>query len=152
KIGDFFYVSSVEVRVPTRRFATLSDGYDRDAGEGIGHLFKVDARGTLVTDLALGEGSMYHPGGIDFDGTSIWVPVAEYRPDSRSLVYRVDPATMKAVEVFRYRDHLGAIVHDTDRRRLHAVSWGSRRFYRWTLGADGRVGDPGAAARTPAVN
>jgi len=25
---------------------------------------------------------VYHPGGIDFDGVNIWVPVAEYRPDS----------------------------------------------------------------------
>jgi hypothetical protein len=152
KIGETFFVSSVEVSTPTRRLSPPQHGYDRDAGEGSGHLFKIDKAGNLVGDLTLGEGTIYHPGGIDFDGTSIWVPVAEYRPDSRSIVYRVDPATMKAVEVFRYRDHLGAIVHDTDGRRLHAVSWGSRRFYRWTLDADGRVGDPGAAARTPAVN
>ena len=34
-------------------------------------------------DLTLGEGAIYHPGGIDYDGTHIWVPVAEYRPNSR---------------------------------------------------------------------
>ena len=69
----------------------------------------------------------------------IWVPVAEYRPDSRSIVYKVDPRTMKATEVFRLADHIGAIVHDTDDHSLHGVSWGSRRFYRWPLGAAGRV-------------
>jgi hypothetical protein len=42
---------------------------------------------------------------------------------------------MKATEVFRFADHIGAIVHDTDDRTLHGVSWGSRRFYRWTLAA-----------------
>ena len=47
---------------------------------------------------------MYHPGGIDYDGDDIWVPVAEYRPNSRSIVYRVDPETMKATEVFRFAD------------------------------------------------
>jgi uncharacterized protein DUF6454 len=41
--------------------------------------------------------------------------------------------------VLRFADHIGAIVHDTDEGALHGVSWGSRRFYRWTLGEDGRV-------------
>ena len=59
---------------------------------------------------------------------------------------------MKAAEVFRFADHLGAIVHDTGERTLHAVSWGSRRFYRWKIDAAGRVADPGEAARTPVVN
>jgi hypothetical protein len=152
KIGETFFVSSVEVRTPTRRLSPPQQGHDRDAGEGSGHLFKIDKAGNLVGDLTLGEGTIYHPGGIDFDGTSIWVPVAEYRSDSRSIVYRVDPATMKATEVFRFADHLGAVVHDTGERRLHGISWGSRRFYRWTLDAAGRVADPGAAARTPVLN
>jgi hypothetical protein len=125
KIGETLFVSSVEV-------------IDRDAGKGVGHLFKIDMAGNLLADLRLGEGAMYHPGGIDYDGHDIWVPVAEYRPDSRSIVYRVDPATMKAVEVFRAADHIGAIVHDTDDHTLHGVSWGSRRFYRWTLRGIGK--------------
>jgi hypothetical protein len=120
KIGETLFVSSVEV-------------VDRDGGKGVGHLFKIDMTGHLLTDLRLGEGAMYHPGGIDYDGTNIWVPVAEYRPDSRAIVYRVDPESMTATEVFRVADHIGAIVHDTDRRTLHGVSWGSRRFYRWSM-------------------
>jgi len=139
KIGDTFYVTSVEIKTPTKRFPQLQDGFDRDTGEGAGHLFKFDAKGTLITDLALGEGSIYHPGGIDYDGKYIWVPVAEYRPNSRAIVYRVDPATMKAEEVFRYGDHVGGIVHNTDDNTLHGVTWGSRRFYRWTLDAQGKV-------------
>jgi Family of unknown function (DUF6454) len=126
RIGEMFFVSSVEVK-------------DRDAGRGIGHLYKIDPAGNFVADLPLGDGTIYHPGGIDYDGTSIWVPVAEYRPDSRSIVYRVDPKTMKATEVLRFADHIGAIVHNTDDQTLHGVSWGSRRFYRWTLGRDGTV-------------
>ena len=126
KIGEAFFVSSVEVR-------------NRDAGEGTGHLFRIDKTGHLVTDLRLGENAIYHPGGIDYDGQSLWVPVAEYRPDSRSIVYRVDPETMKATVVLRFADHIGAIVHNTDDHTLHGISWGSRRFYRWTLGRDGKV-------------
>lgn len=143
KIGDAFLVSSVEITVPTRRGPQPAGGHDRDTGEGIGHLFRIDSAGNRVADLRLGEGSIYHPGGIDYDGRHIWVPVAEYRPDSRSIIYRVDPATMKATEVFRFPDHIGAIVHNTDDHTLHGVSWGSRRFYRWTLGLDGRVTDAG---------
>jgi hypothetical protein len=130
KIGDTFFVSSVEV-------------IDREAGKGVGHLFKIDMAGSLLADVRIGEGAVYHPGGLDYDGRHIWVPVAEYRPDSRSIVYRIDPASMKAEQMFRVSDHIGAIVHDTDSRALHGVSWGSRRFYHWTV--DG-------AARGQALN
>ena len=139
KIGDTLYVSSVDIKTPTKRYPSLQDGYDRDPGEGVGHLFKLDMKGNLIADITLGEGSVYHPGGIDFDGKSIWVPVAEYRPNSRAIIYRVDPTAMKAVEVFRYGDHVGGIVHNTEGKTLHGVSWGSRRFYRWTLDGEGRV-------------
>ena len=139
KIGDDFYVSSVDIKKPTTRYAQVADGYDRDTGEGAGHLFKFDKTGKLLADLPLGEGSIYHPGGIDFDGRYIWVPVAEYRPNSAAIIYRVDPVTMKATEVFRYKDHIGGIVHNTDAKSLHGVSWGSRRFYRFTLDDQGRV-------------
>lgn len=139
KIGDVFYVSSVEVRVPTKRFAAPEGPYDRDTGEGAGHLFKISSTGQLLADLPLGEGSIYHPGGIDYDGVDIWVPVAEYRPNGRSIVYRVSPDTMKATKVFTFDDHLGGIIHDTAGRALHGVSWGSRRFYRWPLDGSGRV-------------
>ncbi len=139
KIGDTFFVSSVEIKVRTKRFPEPIDGYDRDAGKGVGHLFKIDRAGTLVTDLKLGEGTIYHPSGIDYDGQHIWVAVAEYRPNSRSIIYRVDPQAMKATEVFRFPDHIGGIVHNTDDNTLHGVSWGSRRFYRWTLANDRRV-------------
>jgi hypothetical protein len=125
KIGETLFVSSVEV-------------LDREAGKGVGHLFKIDMAGRLVADLRLGGGALYHPGGIDYDGKDIWVPVAEYRPDSRSIVYRVDPATMTASEAFRVADHIGAIVHNTDDDTLHGISWGSRRFYRWTIGGESR--------------
>jgi len=139
KIGRTLFVSSVEVRVPTKLLPRPVGDYDRDAGDGVGHLFKIDMAGNLIADLRLGEGTIYHPGGIDYDGKHVWVSVAEYRPNSRSIVYRVDPEAMKATEMFRFDDHIGAIIHNTDDNTLHGVSWGSRRFYRWTLGNDGRV-------------
>lgn len=133
KIGDYFFMSSVEV--------TRKRQYN-DGGEGIGHIFKFDATGKLIAEITLGEGLIYHPGGIDFDGQFIWVPVAEYRPNSRSIVYKVDPKTMKATEVMRFEEHLGGIVHNVDANTLNGVSWGSRSFYQWQLDVDGKMIHP----------
>ena len=148
KIGEMLFVSSVEVTKRPQRFAQPVDGFDRDTGAGVGHVFKVDMQGNLLADLRIGEGTIYHPGGIDYDGTHLWVPVAEYRPNSRSIIYRVDPATMTATAVLRFPDHIGAIVHDTDDHALYGISWGSRRFYRWTLAGDGRVTNGSAPPET----
>jgi Family of unknown function (DUF6454) len=139
KIGEYFFMSSVEV---TRK------RQNNDGGEGVGHLFKFDVTGKLVAQITLGEGLMYHPGGIDFDGQFIWIPVAEYRPDSRAVIYKVDPQTMKATEVMRYGDHIGAVVHNTDANILSGVSWGSRRFYHWILDKKGKPQN----AHIPSVN
>jgi Family of unknown function (DUF6454) len=148
RIGERLFISSVEIKVPTRPLDGTRGGFDRDAGEGVGHLFEATMAGELVADQVLGEGTQYHPGGIDFDGTSIWVSVAEYRPNSRSIVYRVDPATRKPVEVFRFGDHLGGIIRNRDDNTLHAVSWGSRWFYRFTLDRNGRATNAGAPPAT----
>ncbi|RMC33681.1 DUF6454 family protein [Paracoccus alkanivorans] len=138
-IGDHIFVSSVEIVTPTEKYDTPRDGMDRSAGEGVGHLFKMDMEGNLVDSITLADGDIYHPGGMDFDGEHLWVPVAEYRPDSASIVYRVDPETMEAEEVFRYPDHIGGILRDPASNTLHAVSWGSRRFYGFTLDEAGEV-------------
>jgi Family of unknown function (DUF6454) len=93
-------------------------------------MFPRPSSGNLIADTSLGEGSVYHSGSIEYDGRYLWVPVAEYSPNSRSIVCRVDPEAMKAEEIFRFADHIGGVVHDTDDHSLHGVSWGSRRFYR----------------------
>ena len=142
RIGSAFFVSSVEIKQFPARLAGAPGG--RSPGAGVGHLFRMSADGALLADLVLGEGDAYHPGGIDFDGESLWVSVAEYRPDSAAIVYRVDPATLKATEVLRVADHIGAVAYDPKTRTLHGVSWGGRRFYVWKL-------KPGGGASAPKV-
>lgn len=132
RLGDRLYLSSVEIIEPTQRYPEPVDGYDRTPGRGVGHLFVLDLEGNLLHDLVLGEGDAYHPGGIDTDGRSVWVPVAEYRPNSSGIVYRVDAATLEVEELFRVGDHIGGVVHDPATGRLHGVSWGSRRLSTWT--------------------
>jgi hypothetical protein len=60
------------------------------------------------------------------------VPVAEYRPASSGIVYRVAADTLAVEELFRIDDHVGGVVHDPLTGLLHGVSWGSRRLYTWT--------------------
>jgi hypothetical protein len=117
-VGDRFFLSSVEVT-------------DRAADQGTGHLFEMDRRGNLLGQTTLGEGEIYHPGGIDYDGTRVWVSVGAYRPRSQTIVYTVEPDTLESREVFRFQDHLGAVCHFPDVNLLVAVNWGARRFYRW---------------------
>lgn len=133
KIGDHFFMSSVETTEAPTRIKGLESRFDRTPGAGIGHLFKFAQDGTLLHDLIVGEGTMYHPGGIDFDGEFIWISVAEYRPNSHSIVYKIDPQTMHTTEVFRFDDHLGGIIRDPESDTLYAMNWGSRKFYRWAL-------------------
>lgn len=152
RAGDALFLSSVEIIERTRRFAEPQGGYDRDEGKGVGHLFRLDAQGRLTGQITLGEGAIYHPGGIAFDGRWLWVPVGEYRPNSRSIIYRVDPETLDAVEAFRIDDHIGGIVYDPERGTLNGVSWASRRFYTWQVDGAGVVTDAGApleSVRTP---
>lgn len=132
KLGDRFFVSSVEIIERTQPCPVPCDGYDRTPGRGVGHLYVVGSDGRLLHDLRLGEGNMYHPGGIDYDGRWLWVPVAEYRPNSAAIVYRVDPTTLAVTEAFRVRDHIGGVVRDRVTGHVHGVSWASRRLYEWT--------------------
>jgi hypothetical protein len=129
---DRIFLSAVEIIEPTVKYPTPQGGYDRTPGKGIGHLFVIDKQGNLQRDIVLGEGDMYHPGGLDFDGRDVWVPVAQYRPDSSAIIYRVDARTLAVREAFRVGDHIGGIVHDRVTGDLVGNTWGSRRFYQWT--------------------
>jgi len=131
-VGDRIYLSSVEIIAPTVRYPTPVDGYDRTPGQGVGHLFVLDSDGTLLEDIVLGEGNSYHPGGLDVDGDDIWIPVAEYRPNSAAIIYRVDAETFEVEKEFTVDDHVGGVVMDQKSGRLVGQSWGSRRLYERT--------------------
>jgi uncharacterized protein DUF6454 len=131
-VGDLIFMTSVEVLEAPVKYPEPVDGYDRSPGRGIGHLFVIDRQGNLKKDIHLGEGTAYHPGGIDYDGQNLWVPAAEYRPDSRAIIYTVDPRTYRVTERFRVDDHVGGVVRDRTTGLVHGVSWGSRTLYEWT--------------------
>ena len=137
RVGDRLLMSSVEIIQDTARHPEPLDGHDRSPGRGQAHVFEMDLSGRLLRQATLGEDTVYHPGGIAFDGQFVWVPTSEYRPDSRAIIYRLDPETFEITEAFRFPDHLGAIAHDRLTGLLHVATWGSGRFL--ALDANGRV-------------
>lgn len=132
-------MTSVEVSRWPRRYPAKEGKFDRDTGEGVGHLFKFSRQGELLEDRMLGEGSIYHPGGIDFDGQFFWVPVCEYRPFGASLVYRLDIKTLRPEKLFSFDDALGALAFDRQSRTLIGANWGSRGLYKWGVDQHGVV-------------
>ncbi|WP_028847792.1 DUF6454 family protein [Thermocrispum agreste] len=134
-VGDKLFLSSVEIiERPTPYPEPDEDGYDRSPGKGVGHVFVLTRDGKLIRDIEVGEGpegTIYHPGGIDYDGRHVWVPVAEYRPNSSAIIYRIDPRTYRVTEEFGYRDHVGGVVVDRVTGDVHGVTWGSRRMVHW---------------------
>lgn len=133
KVGDYFFLSSVEVCKKPEMYGGIRDGYDRSTGKGRGHIFKFDKNGKLLDDIIIGEGDVYHPGGIDFDGKYIWIPLTEYRPNSYSIIYRLDTETMEVVKILDYPDSIGAIIRNADNNTLIGMNWDARHFYTWTL-------------------
>lgn len=122
------FLSSVEILDAPRPAA---DPALRTPGRGRGHIFVLDSQGALIRDVVLGEDTMYHPGGIDFDGEHVWVSVAEYRAGGRSIVYTIDPSSFEVRERFRVNDHIGWIVRDPGLNLVFGGSWGSRQLHTW---------------------
>lgn len=127
--GDHIFLSSVQVlEAPSNVF----DSTRSTPGRGVGHVFVLERNGELVRDILVGADDMYHPGGIDFDGSNIWVPVGEYRPGGNSMVLTIDPKTLVVRERFRVRDSIGWAISDSDTGTIYGGNWGSRRFYTWS--------------------
>ena len=118
-INDRIYLSSVEV-------------VDRAAGVGVAYLFKADLNGNLLQETRLESGNLYHPSGMSFDGVDLWLAIAEYRPESRSIVMRVSPATLEAEPLFGFDEHFGLLLGDRTTRSLVALNWGARNYYDWS--------------------
>jgi hypothetical protein len=129
--GGHIFLSSTQIIEPTQKYPTPVDGYDRTPGKGIGHVFVMDQQGHLQKDLTFTFGDVYHPGGIDTDGTSVYVPVAQYRPNSSAIMFRIDVKTLAVQKLFEFKDHVGGIVRDQTTGDLIGNNWGSRHFYEW---------------------
>jgi hypothetical protein len=73
------------------------------------------------------EGELFHPGGLSVSGDSIWVPVAEYKPNSSAVLLELDKRTLKERRRIPVADHLGCVAVMPD--GLIAGNWSSRKLY-----------------------
>jgi Family of unknown function (DUF6454) len=114
RVGSTWWISTVDIHA--RR----------------GLVMVVDDGGHLVEQVPIGDSLRYHPGGMDFDGSSLWIACSEYRPDSTTSVYSLKPGESPQL-VFEVDDHVGALARCGPDGDLVGWSWGSRNFYRWTI-------------------
>lgn len=85
--------------------------------------------GKLNRSIELQDGSRYHPGGISADSTSLWIPIAEYRPQSTSLIEKRNKSTLALEHRFSVQDHIGCIAVTPD--FLVGGNWDARHLYVW---------------------
>jgi hypothetical protein len=124
--GGLFHVQGLALS-PAHIWATSVDLHDQKA-----YLHKFDrATGRLLRRLEVTEGARYHPGGISVSGGSIWVPVAEMRPDSSAVLIEVDAQTLQIRRRIEVADHLGCVA--ATGQTLVAGNWDSRLFYVFDL-------------------
>lgn len=152
KVDNEFYLSSVQVEQRPRYTRKGKEISVQDEGAGKGHLFHFDCKGNLLHDIEVGEGTLFHPGGIDFDGQYIWIPITKYYPYSRSLIVRMDVQTHEVVKVGYIDDSVGAIVYDSDDHTLTGANWNADEFLTWQLNEKLKIVHPELPAeqrRTP---
>ena len=94
-------------------------------------LFTVD-RATLdpIKQQDLTEGTLTHPGGIELDGTYLWIPNAEYDSDGPSKILALDPHTLQVLRSFNVGTHISLIASNGS-DRLYGTDWASANFYVW---------------------
>jgi hypothetical protein len=110
--GRHLWVTSVDT--PTRK------GYLRRFGV---------ADGRLEAEIEVQDGERFHPGGIQADGDSVWMPVAEYRASSTSVIQRRNRTTLQLEFQFSVPDHIGCIAVTPE--YIIGGNWDSRDFYFW---------------------
>lgn len=133
KVDDTFYITTVKVERRPRYTRQGKQVSVMDEGAGKGYLMQFDAGGNLLKCIELCEGTIFHPGGMDFDGRYIWVPITKYYPYSRSLIVRVDVRSHQVEKVCYVDDSIGAIIHDTDNNILVGANWDADEFLTWQL-------------------
>jgi hypothetical protein len=90
-------------------------------------------------DSTGGQSALDHPGGMQSDGKRLWIPVAESKPKSRSII-RVVPLAdlvpgrpLKSAFEFDVEDHIGALAVAADRRLVFGANWDTEAIYIWDL-------------------
>ena len=95
-----------------------------------GHLGEFDiVSGKLLRLVPVHQGERYHPGGIARDGDSLWLPVAEYRPNSSSVIQRRNKKTLELEAEFEVADHIGCVAAGGG--SVYGGNWDAQQIYTW---------------------
>ena len=117
--GELFHVQGVDLD-SRRIWITSVDLTARKA-----YLHEFDRRtGKALRRLELTDGPRYHPGGFSLHGNSIWVAIAEMRPNSSATLAEIDTDTLRIRRRIHVADHLGCVAVSGD--TLIAGNWDSR--------------------------
>ena len=117
--GELFHVQGVDLD-SRRIWITSVDLTARKA-----YLHEFDRRtGKALRRLELTDGPRYHPGGFSLHGNSIWVAIAEMRPNSSATLAEIDTDTLQIRRRIHVADHLGCVAVSGD--TLIAGNWDSR--------------------------
>jgi hypothetical protein len=104
------------------------------------------ADGGQVQRVEVQDGPRYHPGGLGRLGDTLWLPVAEYRRASTSVIQGRDARTLAVRSSFPVADHIGAVAATS--AALIGCNWDARTFYEWTIeGQQSQVVQHEGAAR-----
>jgi hypothetical protein len=122
---DTYHVQGLEV---TEQFYFITSV---DRKQNRGWLFKINRKkADLHSKMELTDGALIHPGGTQFDGRYLWIPNAEYKRESRTMIYGIDPNSLEIRRSFPVDDHIGAVASD-GRNLLYGVNWDAINFYTW---------------------
>jgi len=115
--GDRLYLTSV----------------DRTARKGFLFEYALPS-GRQLRAIEIQDGERFHPGGLDADAQSLWIPVAEYRRNSTAVIQKRGRKTLALEASFPVADHIGCVA--VSKSKIYGGNWDSRQIYEWTR--DGR--------------
>jgi Family of unknown function (DUF6454) len=85
--------------------------------------------GLRLREVEIQDRERFHPGGISADGEFLWMPAAEYRAHSTSVIQKRRKTTLALEMSFDVPDHIGCIAVTPD--FVIGGNWDSRDFYVW---------------------
>jgi hypothetical protein len=127
-VAGKFYVTARREDVRPRRALLLRTDPAR-ADWDVWDITPMDAQG-IVTALD-------HPGGMQSDGTRLWIPLAESKRNGHSLIRTfqltnlVAGRPIKSDFEFPVDDHIGALAVAADRQLVFGANWDTERVYVW---------------------
>ena len=120
--GGLFHVQGVDL--DSRRIWVTS--VDLASHRGYLHIFDRQT-GAFLRRIELTDGPRYHPGGVSLHGDSIWVPVAEMKPNSSAVLEEIDTESLQVRRKIHVADHLGCVA--VSDHVLVAGNWDSQLLY-----------------------